>query len=329
MDDAAPWPAEGSDGVAASSAAPLPECIGQAVELNYDFGGVSGYAFVRRKADVALPRNYEIRFRMRGSGGRNDLQMKLTDGDNVWWKVWRNAAAAGRVAGGRHSRPAKSASPGDQARTRSCATPTGSSSSSRAIAMAGAGTMAIDDLRIIALARRPTAPAVVEDRAQRRALPRWPRQVRAVPYPRAFIGEQPYWTLVGSDGGKVAALIDEDAGIEPAKGSYSIAPVVIEGGHAIDWANVDRFAASRRRPVAGAERALDDARRSRSRRCCSPITPGRGGLRRLHADQSTRGPGGRRIAACDPAMAGQSARAIPVAEGRREPDCARSSNAER
>ena len=52
---------------------------------------MSGYAFVRRKSDVALPRNYEIRFRMRGSGGRNDLQMKLTDGDNVWWKVWRNA----------------------------------------------------------------------------------------------------------------------------------------------------------------------------------------------------------------------------------------------
>ena len=59
--------------------------------MAYDFGGVSGYAFIRRKAEVTLPRNYEIRFRMRGTGGRNDLQMKLTDGDNVWWKVWRNA----------------------------------------------------------------------------------------------------------------------------------------------------------------------------------------------------------------------------------------------
>ena len=26
----------------------------------------------------------------RNPRGRNDLQMKLTDGDNVWWKVWRN-----------------------------------------------------------------------------------------------------------------------------------------------------------------------------------------------------------------------------------------------
>ena len=38
-----------------------------------------------------LPRNFEIRFRCEGRGGRNDLQMKLTDGDNVWWKVWRNS----------------------------------------------------------------------------------------------------------------------------------------------------------------------------------------------------------------------------------------------
>ena len=84
------WPAEGSDGVTASSRS-VPGVSGQAVEMRYDFGGVSGYAFMRRKADVTLPRNYEIRFRMRGTGGRNDLQMKLTNGDNVWWKVWRNA----------------------------------------------------------------------------------------------------------------------------------------------------------------------------------------------------------------------------------------------
>ena len=90
MDNAAPWPAEGSDGVAASSRA-VPGVSGNAVEMGYDFGGVSGYAFVRRKADVTLPRNYEIRFRMRGSVGRNDLQMKLTNGDNVWWKTWRNS----------------------------------------------------------------------------------------------------------------------------------------------------------------------------------------------------------------------------------------------
>ena len=56
--------------------------------------------------------------------------------------------------------------------------------------------------------------------------------------PRAFVGEQPYWTLAASDGGKVSALIDEDAAIEPAKGSYSIAPEVIDGAASYNWANV-------------------------------------------------------------------------------------------
>ena len=57
-------------------------------------------------------------------------------------------------------------------------------------------------------------------------------------FPRAFLGEQPYWTLAGSDGGGIAALISEDAAIEPAKGSYSLAPVVIDAGQRFAWANV-------------------------------------------------------------------------------------------
>ena len=92
MEDAAAWPTQGSDGVTALSRA-VPGVEGRAVELTYDFGGVSGYAFARRKADIAIPANYELRFKLRGSGGRNDFQLKLTDGDNVWWKVWRNFRA--------------------------------------------------------------------------------------------------------------------------------------------------------------------------------------------------------------------------------------------
>ena len=84
--------------------------------MRYDYGRVSGYAYMRRTAALTIPRNYEIRFKMRGTGGRNDLQMKLTDGDNVWWKVWRNlrpstqwqevvvpAGVVGEVALGKHS----------------------------------------------------------------------------------------------------------------------------------------------------------------------------------------------------------------------------------
>ena len=232
MDQPASWPAEGSDGVKASSRS----VAGPALEMAYDFGGVSGYAFVRRKADVSLPRNYEIRFRMRGTGGRNDLQMKLTNGDNVWWKVWRNArppaqwqevvVPAGEIgfAWGPATDKTLRRAAGIEfvvARNRD----------------GGAGTLVIDELRIVPLAGTPTIPPPAENKrndaiaALAKASPRGA-------FPRAFIGEQPYWTLAGSDGGKVGALIDEDAAIEPAKGSYSIVPVLVDGGKRFDWANV-------------------------------------------------------------------------------------------
>lgn len=244
MDSAAAWPAEGSDSVTASS-----RVIGQAVEMAYDFGGVSGYAFVRRKADIALPRNFEIRFRMRGLGGRNDLQMKLTDGDNVWWKVWRNhrppaewrevVVSAGEIGfawGPTEDKTLRHAGGIEfvVARNRD----------------GGAGILQIDEFRLVPLPGVPTVPPAVEDRrndaiaAVAKAAPRGA-------YPRAFIGEQPYWTLAGSDGGKIGALIDEDAAIEPAKGSYSIAPAVIDGGKRFDWANVQPTPslADRRLPI--------------------------------------------------------------------------------
>ncbi|MBA3730753.1 MAG: hypothetical protein H0W92_08135 [Sphingomonas sp.] len=248
MDSVTPWPAEASDSVTASSRA-VPGVSGKAVEMRYDFGGVSGYAFVRRKADLTLPRNYEIRFRMRGTGGRNDLQMKLTNGDNVWWKVWRNArpptawqevvVPAGEIgfAWGPATDKTLVRAAGIEfvvARNRD----------------GGAGTLVIDDLRIVPLPGAPTIPPPAENKrndaiaALAKASPRGT-------FPRAFIGEQPYWTLAGSDGGKVGALIDEDGAIEPAKGSYSIVPVVIDNGRRFDWSNAtaDQQLIDRQLPV--------------------------------------------------------------------------------
>ncbi len=232
MDRAVAWPAEGSDSVIASS-----RLVGGAVELAYDFGRVSGYAFVRRTADITLPANYEIRFRMRGSGARNDLQMKLTDGDNVWWKVWRNhrppgewrevIVPAGEIAfawGPTGDKVLRHAAGIEfvVARNRD----------------GGAGTLQIADLRIVVRPGQPTIPPAVEDR-RNDAIALLAKAAPRGRYPRAFVGEQPYWTLAGSDGGTIGALIDEDAAIEPAKGSYSIAPVVIDGGRIFDWANVE------------------------------------------------------------------------------------------
>ncbi|HEU4704712.1 MAG TPA: hypothetical protein VFS45_03260 [Sphingomicrobium sp.] len=235
MDDPQRWPAQASDSVAVSGAA-VPGRAGRAVELRYDFGRVSGYAFMRRKVTLELPRNFAVRFRIKGSGGRNDLQMKLTDGDNVWWKMWRNfrppadwqemVVPAGEIgfAWGPSADKALRRADGVEfvvARNRD----------------GGPGRIAVDDLRIVPL---PGAPALARP-AEESANDRLAALAKARPrgaFPRAFLGEQPYWTLAASDGGKVAALISEDGAVEPAKGSYSIEPLIVDGGRRLDWAAV-------------------------------------------------------------------------------------------
>ncbi len=56
--------------------------------------------------------------------------------------------------------------------------------------------------------------------------------------PRAYVGEQPYWTLLGLDGGQEQALISEDGALEPAKGSFSIEPFIRLDGKLLDWSKV-------------------------------------------------------------------------------------------
>jgi len=55
--------------------------------MDFDFGGVSGYAVLRRDLALELPPDYTFRVRVKGSGPANDLQFKLLDasGENVWW----------------------------------------------------------------------------------------------------------------------------------------------------------------------------------------------------------------------------------------------------
>ena len=58
-------------------------------------------------------------------------------------------------------------------------------------------------------------------------------------YPRGFIGEQPYWTIVGLDGGTEQALIGEDGAVEVAKGGFSIEPFVVADGKLVTWADAE------------------------------------------------------------------------------------------
>lgn len=60
-------------------------------------------------------------------------------------------------------------------------------------------------------------------------------------YPRGFSGQQPYWTLVGVDGGRDSGLLGEDGAIEVGKGGFSIEPFLITGpggGGRVSWAQV-------------------------------------------------------------------------------------------
>jgi hypothetical protein len=58
-------------------------------------------------------------------------------------------------------------------------------------------------------------------------------------YPRGFVGEQPYWTLVGVDGGGESGLMSEDGAIELRRGGPSIEPFVVDNGRLITWADVN------------------------------------------------------------------------------------------
>lgn len=80
------WRALASDQVLSSLHA-VTGSNGKALCLAYDFNGVSGYAAMRRELPITFPPDYELDFKVRGSGPANAFEFKLIDasGDNVWW----------------------------------------------------------------------------------------------------------------------------------------------------------------------------------------------------------------------------------------------------
>ena len=57
-------------------------------------------------------------------------------------------------------------------------------------------------------------------------------------YPRGFSGEQPYWTVVGVDGGSAQALLSEDGAVEPRAGAPAIEPFLLTDDGLVTWADV-------------------------------------------------------------------------------------------
>ena len=56
-------------------------------------------------------------------------------------------------------------------------------------------------------------------------------------YPRAYVGEQSYWTVLGVDGGRVASLLGEDGTLEPLPGVGALEPFLVVDGRVRSWAD--------------------------------------------------------------------------------------------
>ncbi len=352
LDRPTAWTASSSDGVE-GKASTIQGDSGRALRLDYDFARSSGYAFVRRELPLELPDNFELRFKLRGAGPANTLEIKLVDqsGDNVWWhrktefrppKDWTSVRVKRRqieFAWG----PTK-----DKTLRRAAAIEFVVAAGSGG----GKGWIALDDLVLRPLPRDPAVPPPVRARGSadgRLAVDGNPatlwrgsagkaleldlgyqrefgglvlhwapgafasdyaielspdgrqwrsvREVRGanggtdwlrleesearfvrlrplrVPtpgfalaeievqplafgasdnsfvsavaaaarrglYPRGFVGEQNYWTLVATPEGGDSGLMDEDGAIEVGRGGFSVEPFVLAGDRLFTWADV-------------------------------------------------------------------------------------------
>ena len=229
-----PWAVQHTDDVTANIST-VKGKIGKALQLEFDFDHVNGYATAHRELLLDLPDNYEISFWVRGEAGVNNLQFKMIDasGENVWWlnrpdfvfpQHWQQL----------HVRKREIEFAWGPARGRELKQSAAIEFVVAAGRDGGKGTVYFDDLQIRALLPQddpPLAPTANE-RVQRAA-----KSAARGTYPRGFT-EQPYWTIVGVDGGHAPALISEDGAIEPKPGGWSIEPFLFVDGRRLTWADV-------------------------------------------------------------------------------------------
>ena len=61
-----------------------------AIRLDFDFNGAGGFVVARRAFSRSMPGDYAVRFRLRGDGPLNNLEIKLVDDTGL--NVWRHVA---------------------------------------------------------------------------------------------------------------------------------------------------------------------------------------------------------------------------------------------
>jgi len=64
------------------------------------------------------------------------------------------------------------------------------------------------------------------------------KQARRGCYPRPYLDEQIYWTIVGVDGDTEEGMLSEDGALEVRKGSYSVEPFIKTRSGWLTWADV-------------------------------------------------------------------------------------------
>src|SRR5437899_3206703 len=74
------WTAHPSDGVVMRIATNA-----RNTSVTFDFHGHAGYAIARKQIDRDLPPNYQFVFRLKANAPPENLELKLINGDNVWW----------------------------------------------------------------------------------------------------------------------------------------------------------------------------------------------------------------------------------------------------
>lgn len=56
-------------------------------------------------------------------------------------------------------------------------------------------------------------------------------------YPRAYVGEQSYWTVLGVEGARIASLLSEDGALEPVPGVGALEPMLVVDGKRLVWSD--------------------------------------------------------------------------------------------
>jgi hypothetical protein len=200
--------------------------------------------------DLGLTREFNgVALRWPSTALARDYDLLVSDDGQAWRTLRRVRGAAGALDAlflpESEARFLRLAPPGDGLTTPTHAGPGKAAKSSKQNSSAGArrrsgqarpsqlaGTRFGGTLPILTLkssADWPTLNAVLATLAAE--LPRGD-------VPRAFLGEQNYWALVGvNGGGQRSGLISEDGAIEVGRGGFSVEPsVVLDDGTRVTWA---------------------------------------------------------------------------------------------